>query len=85
MENGKSRNCSSESESGKIVIATIDDFPKDKTPPCIECGSTLTKSKGEEWKCTECGRRWRKIMRQCKDCPYRQLSAKPKNEAVNKL
>jgi tRNA(Ile2) C34 agmatinyltransferase TiaS len=57
-------------DSGKVIIATIEDFPKSERPVCPECGSSNPVSRGAEWSCNECGRRWGKIKRKCKECPY---------------
>jgi len=53
-----------------FIALTPDDFPKEQRPLCAECG-TRPQSRGSEWCCSNCGHRWVKIRRQCKDCPYR--------------
>jgi tRNA(Ile2) C34 agmatinyltransferase TiaS len=53
-----------------FIALTVDDFPKEVKPVCSECGGR-TRSHGETWQCLECGKRWVKIRRQCKDCPYK--------------
>ena len=82
MENGKSGNRCVEGKSGKIVIATIDDFP-DARPSCPECGWRMS-SKGEEWSCSNCGRRVKKVIRrlinregnpECPECGVHMSSA----------
>jgi ribosomal protein L37AE/L43A len=32
-------------------------------PKCPECGSSIVQSRGGEWSCTDCGRRWVKNLR----------------------
>jgi tRNA(Ile2) C34 agmatinyltransferase TiaS len=62
---------SSQQERVRSFIAlTIDDFPKVERPRCSECG-TIPMSRGSEWCCSNCGHRWVKVRRKCKDCPYR--------------
>ncbi len=53
-----------------FIALTVDDLPKQQRPPCSECG-TIPQSRGGEWSCPNCGHRWVKIRRQCKDCPYK--------------
>ena len=65
MENRTSGNSGTESKSGKIIIATVEDFPRARKerPPCPECGSLYISSRGIEWECRECGRRYLKKKR----------------------
>jgi tRNA(Ile2) C34 agmatinyltransferase TiaS len=70
MAGSVSENNNHASESRTIIIATPDDFPKVERPRCSECG-TIPMSRGSEWCCSNCGHRWVKVRRKCKDCPYR--------------
>lgn len=54
-----------------FIALTVDDFPKEKRPPCPACGATHIVSQGPDWTCQECGRRWKKVRRQCENCPYK--------------
>lgn len=63
MDNGKSGNSSIEGDGGKIIIATPEDFSKLKRPPCPACESSLISSRGIEWECKECGKRYLKRKR----------------------
>jgi tRNA(Ile2) C34 agmatinyltransferase TiaS len=71
MAGSVSENNNHASESRTIIIATPEDFPKEVRPPCAECG-TIPMSRGSEWCCSNCGHRWVKVRRQCKDCPYKR-------------
>ena len=46
-----------------LVIATRAEFSKPVRPPCPECGNTETTSRGPEWYCRGCERRWKKRYR----------------------
>jgi len=53
-----------------LVVADISEF---KRPPCPECNSTNIESRGTDWMCRDCGRKYTKIRRfgrQCVSCPY---------------
>lgn len=60
MENQVSGNRDNESNSRKIVIATEDDLPAYVRPLCVLCGIPC-KSKGDEWQCPICKKRFCKI------------------------
>jgi len=49
-------------EGRDIVICSREDFSTDR-PPCPECGHTKTISRGTEWHCPNCERRWKKKYR----------------------
>lgn len=61
MESRKSGNSRIKGESGKIIIATPEDFPQN-IPTCPECGGKMG-SAGSEWRCPYCCRRTKKVKR----------------------
>lgn len=71
MEQGHCQNKNDKGKSREIIIATPEDMPQYKRPVCPECGSVAT-SRGAEWGCPTCGKRWVKnLRRHCADCPLK--------------
>ena len=69
MEAGNTTSEGASERMEALVIASCEEF-KQQRPLCAECGTT-PQSRGGEWSCPNCGHRWVKIRRQCKDCPYK--------------
>lgn len=65
MAKGNCKNKNYDSESGEIVVATTADIPKAQRPRCPECGN-VPRSRGSEWSCPVCGKRFQKVKRNVK-------------------
>lgn len=49
-----------------FIALTKDDFPIQARPDCPECNGGHVLSRGTEWQCADCGKRWSKFNRRKK-------------------